>query len=80
MEIEDDRITIAKAYVKGWFFIDLMAVVPFELLIQLFIVQDGEGGENNMDYNKFIRMSRMSKLYKLIKITRLIRLLKLMKK
>lgn len=78
MEIEDNRWIIAKVYVKGWFFIDLMAVLPFEFIIKMFIGRDASNSD--VDYNKFIRMSRMSKIYKLIKITRLIRLLKLMKK
>lgn len=79
MEIEDDRFQIAKAYIQGWFIIDLMAVLPFEFILKLFMHGGGEGN-GNVDYNKFVRMSRMTKIYKLIKITRLIRLLKLMKK
>ena len=61
--------------------IDLLAIIPFEPIIKLIVVEasNGEGGGIG-DYNRFVRMSRMSKLYKLIKITRLIRLMKLMKK
>jgi hypothetical protein len=33
MEIVDSRIEIARSYVKGWFLIDLMAVIPFEYFI-----------------------------------------------
>lgn len=78
-EIEDDRCVIATTYLKGWFFIDLMAVIPFETLIS-FVMNAESTDSDRVDYNKFIRISRMSKLYKLIKITRLLRLLKLMKK
>jgi hypothetical protein len=79
MNIIDDRCEIACTYIKGWFMIDLMAVIPFEPIIAMFMPKETDG-ESGVDYNKFIRMSRMSKLYKLIKITRLIRLMKLMKK
>lgn len=30
----DDRYKIAKNYITGWFFIDLMAIIPFEILIK----------------------------------------------
>ena len=75
-DIIDNRNKIASKYLKGWFLIDFMAVLPFEEIIR-FVTQSGN--ENNNGYNKLVRMSRLSKLYKLIKITRLIRLLKVMK-
>ena len=80
LEVEDDRCTIACNYLKGWFMIDLLAVIPFETLIDFFLQSEHSNHSDSVDYNRFIRISRMSKLYKLIKITRLLRLLKLMKK
>ena len=81
----DDRMTIAKNYLSGWFLIDFLSILPFELVMLLFV--DGvdestvETGNQNSggDVNGLMRIARISKLYKLIKITRLIRLFKLMK-
>lgn len=55
----------------GWFFIDLVSIIPFDI-----IMTAGNGQDN---VNQFARFSKVSKLYKLVKITRLFRFLKLMK-
>ena len=67
-KIEDDRKKICFNYITGWFSIDIMAILPFEL-----ILESGNKGNN------LIRVARIGKLYKLVKITRLIRLLKVIK-
>ena len=33
MELEDDRKEIACIYLKGWFLIDLLSVIPFDVLV-----------------------------------------------
>lgn len=82
-EVEDDRCQIAKNYILGWFLIDFLAIIPFDLVLQHVAHEHGldgeEQGDTSTDYNRMFRLSRISKLYKLIKITRLIRLAKLMK-
>ena len=77
-EIEDDRKMIALSYIKSWFFIDLLAIIPFEHITKVDVsdTSEGSGGDN---YNQFVRITRVSKLYKLVKITRLIRLIKIAK-
>ena len=62
----DDRAKICTIYIKGWFFIDLIAILPLELIIA-------------SDVNSLVRVARIGKLYKLIKITRLVRLIKVIK-
>ena len=71
-DIVDDRSVIACRYAKGWFLIDIVAIIPFDVLIKLFATASG-------NYNEMIRIARLGRLYKLVKITRLIRLVKLMK-
>ena len=66
-ELHDDRCVIAKEYLKGWFIIDLLAIIPFDLIFM------------TSDLSSFVRVARIGKLYKLIKITRLLRLLKIFK-
>ena len=66
-EIIDNRVVIAKLYMKGWLLIDLLAVIPFDLIL------------NSSQFNQLIRIVRIGRLYKLAKLTRLFRMLKLAK-
>jgi hypothetical protein len=65
MEIVDNREAITMNYLKGWFIIDILSIIPFDILIK-----SGTG------FNGLARMTRIGKLYKL---TRLIRILKIVK-
>jgi len=42
-EIEDDRKKIACTYIKSWFFIDLLSVIPFEILTESLIPVENSG-------------------------------------
>jgi hypothetical protein len=66
----DDRKKICCTYLKGWFTVDLLAIVPFDVLFTL-------GGSN--DYSGMVRVARLGKLYRLVKLTKMLRLLKIMK-
>lgn len=68
MEIITHRKTIAKKYIRGWFFIDSLAILPFELIL-------GAAG----DYNALVRVARFGRLYKLVKLTKLFRIIKVIK-
>jgi hypothetical protein len=48
MEINDDRRLIIKNYAKGWFIIDLMSIIPFELFVQIFMKQSIESQEGDI--------------------------------
>jgi hypothetical protein len=61
-----DRKTIARSYISGWFSIDLVAIVPFDILF------GGTGEIKNL-----VRIARLGKMYKLVKLTRLIRVAKI---
>ena len=67
MELIEDRKSIAKSYLKGWFIIDLLAVIPFDIIL------------NATQFNSLVRVARFGRLYKLVKLTRLLRILKIMK-
>ena len=66
-QIIDDRSEIAKRYLSGWFTIDILAITPFDLIL------------NATDLNSLVRFARIGRLYKLVKLTRLIRVFKIMK-
>ena len=62
-------------YIRGWFFIDLLSIMPFDILMKL----TSESGEGSGKVSGIVRITKISKLYKLVKITRLIRLIKILK-
>jgi len=66
-EMVDEKKEIAKSYIKGWFLIDFLAIIPFDKMFRV------EG------YNGLARILRLPKIYKLIKMTRLVRMLKIVK-
>ena len=57
-EIVLSRKLIAKNYVKGWFFIDLISIFPVNLILQ------------TKDYASLTRIARLPKLYRLIKMAK----------
>jgi hypothetical protein len=66
----DDRKMIAKRYLKGWFIIDMVSIIPFDVLLQ---------ASFEKNYNFLIRFAKLGRLYKLIKLTRLLKLAKVVK-
>ena len=75
----DDRKEICSEYLGGWFFVDLISIIPLDVLLIALSKQDGEVKGGDAQMNGMVRMSKFSKLYKLVKITRLLRLFKLLK-
>lgn len=63
-DIEDHK-EIAVRYLKGWFIIDLISIVPFDLILH-----------TNQNILKSLRISRLIKLYRLLRLLRVSRLLK----
>ena len=60
-EIVTDRRKIVKNYLRSWFILDLVALLPFNYLMQ-------DNGKK--DYSQLARLSRLPRLYRLIKITK----------
>ena len=50
--------TISKEYLKSWFFIDLVSILPINLLLR------------TGDFNSLARIARLPRLYRLVKMTR----------
>jgi len=67
LKIVDDRGLIAKRYLSGWFSVDLLSIIPFDIMF------------SELHLNGLVRFVKIGKLYKLIKITRLLKLLKILK-
>lgn len=67
MEYNTDRKTIARTYLQSWFFVDVISILPFDLLLQA------------SSMSGLMRIARISRLYKLLKLTRLLKVVRLMK-
>lgn len=61
---------IAERYVKGYFFLDLIATFPFEWAIRTMQAQQVSG------VNHVSKLSKMPKLFKIIKMTRFLKILR----
>lgn len=64
----DDRCKIATTYLKGWFFLDLVSIIPFDL----FISQGNEAAH----LVRFARIGRITRIVRLFKLARIMRLQK----
>ena len=61
---------IAINYIKGWFFLDVIATFPFQL-IELYAHTGGT------KYNKLLRLLRLPRLYRLVRLFKCVRLMKM---
>ena len=68
-EIIDDRKIISCLYLSGWFWIDLLSIIPFDII--------AHQANNNM--NNMVKIIRISRMYKLVKLTRLLKMAKIIK-
>ena len=64
-EIVSDRKSIAKNYLTGWFWIDFIAIVPFEEIM------------TSNKFNKLTRVLRVARMSKLLKLTKMFRIMKI---
>lgn len=61
----DTRKEIAFHYIRTWFFIDFVAILPFNLIFQ------------TSDFGALARLAKVPRLYRLIRMFRMFRMLKL---
>ena len=66
--VQVEKKALAKSYLKFWFWIDLIAILPLDAIMR-------SGGEANI----LLRFAKIGKLYKLIRLSRLAKLFKLLK-
>lgn len=71
--LEKNRWTIARKYLKGWFAVDVLAFIPFDL-INVALGNNSEGASTN--FNNLARLLRLPRLYKLLRIFRIIKALR----
>lgn len=67
VDLVEDPKTIACNYLTGWFFVDLISILPIDIVFNV-------GGFTHM-----LRVAKIGKLGKLVKLTRLLRVLKILR-
>ena len=63
----DDRKTITTSYLRSWFVVDLIAIIPVSVIFQF------------TDINSVLRVTKATRLYRIVKLVRLVRMLKLVR-
>ena len=64
-----DKKKIAKKYLKGWFWVDLISILPIDVILV----------SSQSKATILARFAKIGKLYKLIRMIRLAKVLKLLK-
>ena len=64
-----DKKKIANIYLRGWFWIDLVSILPLDFIFL----------HNSQNATVMARFAKIGKLYKLIRMIRLAKVLKLLK-
>eukprot|EP00937_MAST-01D_sp_MAST-1D-sp2_P004715 g4715.t1 len=70
-----DHRQIVMHYLKGWFFIDLLSIIPFDLLVyagqgELGAMARGDAKQNNLRAMRLVRLLRLLKLLRILRATR----------
>lgn len=76
MEMVTDKKIIAKKYLKFWFWLDLVSIIP----IDKFIPQDETDSGSYGGVTRFTKMGRMYKMIRMLRMVKMIRLIKDRKK
>lgn len=72
---------VRKTYLKSWFFIDVLSVIPFDYLLKLLHkLTEEEGSVASGRSAKMIRLARLGRLARLIRLAKLVNLRKFAKK
>jgi hypothetical protein len=78
MQEVTDLKAICKDYLSGWFWVDILSIIPFDKIFFFFFMEMG-GSSGGTKVNSLIRALKIGKIYKLIRLVRIIKLLKVMK-
>ena len=72
IELITDKQEIARRYLRGWFTVDFVSSIPFDMI--LFLSQATFGSEDLMRTTKLLRFSKIIRVLKILRVMRLQRL------
>ena len=64
-----DKKIIAKGYLKFWFWLDLISIIPFDQILK----------KTSGDFGNMAKFSRVGKLYKMIRMLRMVKMIRMFK-
>lgn len=69
-ELVHNLLMIARHYAAGWLVVDLVACVPFNMIVS------GDTTSSNSGYSNILKLVRVPQLYRLLRLSRLLKTLK----
>ena len=69
LTLQTDKKIIAKGYLKFWFWMDLVSIIPFDQILR----------QTNRDFGNMAKFSRVGKLYKMIRMLRMVKMIRMFK-
>ena len=75
-EIFDDHCTIALIYLKSWFAVDLLSIIPFQFMIPSPEGDAEQSTSSSLSFVRIIKLQRLSKILKLLKLSRVVKFFK----
>eukprot|EP00911_Craspedida_sp_UC1_P002578 UC1_evm1s1911 len=70
-----DKLVIARRYLRGWFFIDLVSSFPFDLFVLTLTEGECSGDSQYLKASRAIRFLRITKLLSLLRLLRVTRII-----
>ena len=64
-----DKKVIAKGYLKFWFWLDLLSIIPFDQILK----------STSGDFGNMAKFTRVGRLYKMIRMIRMVKMIRLFK-
>lgn len=80
VEVTDNKKIAMKYISSGWFFFDVLSIIPIDYIIKGFDQSDSTNGADEANINSLLRFAKFSKVYKIVRLTRLAKVFKLLKK
>jgi hypothetical protein len=79
VEVTDHRKIAIKYLSSGWFFFDVLSIIPIDYILKG-LGQGDQTGTDETSINSLLRFAKFSKVYKIVRLTRLAKVFKLLKK
>merc|ERR1711871_952807 len=65
-----DKTMIMRNYLRGWFFVDLVSVIPFDLIV-IAVSDNPASSANKLRATRLVRLLRLLKLLRVLRASRL---------
>ena len=77
--IVDKLSTIGCQYLRGWFILDVLAIMPFDMIL-IGSQENMSSADSNLHVNNMVRIAKFGRISKMIRLTRIMRFVKVLRK